>query len=67
MGENIDERKVVGYKTANGEYIVFVKTAPKVVGRGNTPEEALDDLNDTYNSILRAVAATVAATPCTYE
>jgi len=55
----IDTSNVIGYREADGKYVVFIKDCPKIIGRGNTPEEALDDLNDTYKSIIRAVHKTV--------
>ncbi len=59
----IEETKVVGYRIDNGDYIVFVKDTPKIIGRGKTPEEALDNLNDAYASIIRAIHSTVMANP----
>ena len=59
----IEETKVVGYRIDNGDYIVFVKASPKIVGRGKTPEQALEDLNDVYASIIRAVQSTALANP----
>ena len=55
----IDTTKVVGFQEADGKYVVFIEDCPKIVGRGNTPEDALADLNDTYKSIIRAVHKTV--------
>ena len=59
----IDENKVVGFRTADGWYTVFIKDTPKIVGRGRTADEALSDLNDKYSSIIRAVQYTSMKNP----
>ena len=51
----IDENEVIGYQEENGKYVVYIKDCPKIIGRGDTPEQALEDLVDTYRSIIKTV------------
>jgi len=55
----MDTDKVMGYRTSDGVYIVFVVDSPKIIGRGTTAEKALEDLIEKYKDIITAVHKTI--------